>query len=105
MKKLYLSILVLFCFIALSAQAPQSFRYQTVVRNTAGELLADHQVGLKISILKSSPTGYWFLETYSLITTAQGLISLSVGTEIRWQGPWNILIGAMALFSSSGRGY
>jgi hypothetical protein len=81
MKKLLLSTLVFLSFMTLFSQAPHSFRYQSVVRNSAGELLPDHQVGLKISILKDSPTGLLvFSETYSLITSAQGLINLSVGT-------------------------
>lgn len=81
MKKILLSMALLSSFITLVAQAPHSFRYQSVVRNPAGELLADHQVGLKISILKNSPTGLLvFSETYSLLTSAQGLINLSVGT-------------------------
>jgi hypothetical protein len=69
------------------AQAPQSFRYQTVVRNNSGELLADKSVGMKISILKDSPTGMVvYSETYNLITNSLGMINLSVGTGLPLSG-------------------
>ncbi|MBN1789798.1 MAG: hypothetical protein JW830_04830 [Bacteroidales bacterium] len=81
MKRFALSLISLLYFISLFSQAPQSFRYQTAVRNNLGELLADKPVGLKISILKNSPTGTLvFSETFNLITNSLGLINLSVGT-------------------------
>ncbi len=81
MKKITLVLISLIGAISLMAQAPHSFRYQTVVRNNSGELLADNPVGLKISILKNSPTGMVvFSETYNLFTNSLGMINISVGT-------------------------
>lgn len=87
MKRFALSLIYLLCFISVFAQAPQSFRYQTVVRNNLGELLPDKSVGLKISILKNSPTGMVvYSETYNLITNSLGMINLSVGTGLPLSG-------------------
>lgn len=65
----------------LVAQAPQNFRYQTVVRNAAGEILQEQPIGIRVSILQYSPTGsYVFSETYNVFTNSLGLINLSIGT-------------------------
>ena len=81
MKKITLVILIMISSITLPAQAPHSFRYQTVIRNSLGELLADKPVGIKISLLHNSPTGMVvYAETYNLIANSLGLVNLSVGT-------------------------
>ncbi len=81
MKKILSFLLLAFFAAPVFSQAPQSFRYQTVVRNNAGELLTNQSVGIRISILLNSPTGLVvFSEKYDLITNSVGLINLSVGT-------------------------
>jgi hypothetical protein len=81
MKKIISFLILAFFATLVFSQAPHSFRYQTVVRNNAGELLINHSVGIRISILSNSPTGVVvFSETYNLITSSVGLINLSVGT-------------------------
>jgi microcystin-dependent protein len=75
--------LLLLLFSAPSfAQAPNSFKYQAVLRNTNGQVIASQQVGLQISILKSS--GQFgtpvFVETFSPTTNAFGLINLDIGS-------------------------
>jgi hypothetical protein len=95
MKKISAFVILAFFATLVFSQAPHSFRYQTVVRNNAGELLANQPVGIRISILSDSPTGQVvFSETYNLITSSVGLINLSVGTgaaetgsmeEIQWE--------------------
>ncbi len=81
MKKIISFLILAFFATLVFSQAPHSFRYQTVVRNNAGELLINQSVGIRISILLNSPTGVVvFSETYNLITSSVGLINLSVGT-------------------------
>jgi hypothetical protein len=81
MKKISAFLILTFFTTLIFSQAPQSFRYQTVVRNSAGELLTNQSVGIRISILLNSPTGLVvFSEKYDLITSSVGLINLSVGT-------------------------
>ena len=59
------------------AQVPQSFKYQAVLRDNTGEVIADVLVDIKISILQIEEVMY--VETYNVITNQFGLITLNVG--------------------------
>ncbi len=64
----------------LPAQVPESFQYQAVARNAAGQVLADQQVGIRIRILAGSADGTEaYAETHQVQTSAQGLLQLQVG--------------------------
>jgi hypothetical protein len=64
----------------LFAQVPQSFSYQSVIRDGTGELVANQQVGIQISILQGSATGTAvYTETHSPTTNANGLATLNIG--------------------------
>jgi len=68
--------------VTVYAQSPQKMSYQCVVRNSAGALVANQAVGIKISILKGSSTGtVVFSETYSPNpqTNANGLVTVEIG--------------------------
>lgn len=101
MKKLLTLVLVLFCAQFSFAQSPQKMSYQSVIRNTAGELVVESTVGIQISIFQGSPEGpLVYLETHSTITNVNGLANLEIGTgtivlgtfsEIAWSdGPYFI---------------
>ena len=80
MKKL----ITLLVFAAISAmimaQAPEKMSYQSVIRNSGGELLANSNVGIKISILKDSSEGdAVYVETHIAQTNANGLVTLLIG--------------------------
>ena len=102
MKTLFRLVCVcLVSSIGLMAQAPQKFSYQTVIRNSGGQLLANQQVGVKISVLQGSENGIVvFAERHTPTTNANGLASLQIGTgtvlngsftNINWsQGPYFI---------------
>ena len=80
MKNLF--SLFFFIFIALSgfSQAPQKFSYQTVIRNAGNQLVANQQVGIKISILQGSANGSAvYAETHTPQTNANGLATLEIG--------------------------
>ena len=81
-----LSIFVLSTLISL-AQAPQSFNYQGVARDNAGNTLANQAVGLKMDLRQTSATGtIVFSESHSATTNQFGLFNLQIGTG-------NILVG------------
>jgi hypothetical protein len=62
------------------AQAPQSFKYQAIVRDGSGEIIADQPVGLQVSILQGSITGTdVYVETHAPTTNGFGLINLEIG--------------------------
>jgi len=102
MKTLFrLVFLCLVSSLGLMAQAPQKFSYQTVIRNSVGQLLANQQVGIKISVLQGSENGIVvFAERHTPTTNTNGLASLQIGTgivlngsfaNINWaQGPYFI---------------
>ena len=69
--------------ISVYAQSPQKMSYQCVVRNSAGALVSNQAVGMKISILKGTSTGtVVFSETYSPNpqTNANGLVTVEIGS-------------------------
>ena len=75
-----LSASIFLPFGQASAQAPQSFKYQAVVRDGSGEIIADQQVGLQVSILQSSTSGTpVYAETHTPTTNGFGLINLEIG--------------------------
>jgi uncharacterized protein (TIGR02145 family) len=79
--KTFLSLL-LFSLITYSAtaQAPQKFSYQSVIRNSGNQLVVNQTVGIKISILQGSATGSSvYAETHSPLTNANGLATLEIG--------------------------
>jgi hypothetical protein len=65
----------------LSAQVPQSFTYQSVIRSNTDQLVVNMPIGTKISILQGSVTGtIVYSETHNASTNSNGLLSLVVGT-------------------------
>ncbi|MEE4198405.1 MAG: tail fiber domain-containing protein [Bacteroidales bacterium] len=81
MKKLALIFLAITCLgTILFAQAPEAFKYQAVLRNTDGELIAGQEVLLKISILDLIPGGEMlYSEEHSAVTDPYGAVSLTIG--------------------------
>ena len=79
MKKTLLALLF-FITTALMAQPPQSFMYQSILRNRNGNTLGYQRITAKVSILKSSTTGTAvFEETHSSTSDAFGVITLPIG--------------------------
>ena len=56
-KKIFSFLAVLLLTANLFAQAPQKMSYQAVIRNSSNALLTSATVGMKISIVRTSPTG------------------------------------------------
>ncbi|WP_375238970.1 hypothetical protein [Aurantibacter sp.] len=82
MKKQQLLLFVIFLTstLTLSAQSPQGFNYQTVVRNAAGEILANQSVGTQFILHQTTPTGTAvYTETWSTSTNDYGLLSFAIG--------------------------
>ncbi len=79
MKKSLQIFALLFCII-ISAQAPEKFSYQAVIRNASNTVITNAPVGIKISILKTSNTGtVVYSESQTANTNSNGLISLQIG--------------------------
>ncbi len=91
-KHVFMLMVCIMVSIATYAQAPQKMSYQSVLRNTTGQLLVNQSVGLKISILQGSASGtVVYAETQSATTNAFGLISVQVGSGSVVSGSMNTI--------------
>ncbi|MDG1841811.1 MAG: hypothetical protein P8I93_05645 [Crocinitomicaceae bacterium] len=73
-------LLFLFVTINLSAQAPQLFTFQSIVRDAQNELITNTDVGVQISILQGSSVGSSvYIETHNPLTNENGLLTLQIG--------------------------
>ena len=82
MKRLLILLSALLLIsLQLKSQSPQAFKYQAVVRNASGDIIANQQVRFKISILQGdAPASAIYSETHLLSTNAFGLVNLEIGT-------------------------
>jgi hypothetical protein len=75
-----LRIIIIFFPIFAVAQAPQKINFQSILRNSSGEVVSNSSVSLRISILSGTITGTLvYSETHAKTTDAGGLISLQIG--------------------------
>ncbi len=74
------TLIVLFSFTFIYAQAPDRMTYQAVVRNSSDALISNAPVGVQISILQGSPTGVaQYIETHTPTSNINGLITFEIG--------------------------
>lgn len=65
------------------AQPPQKMTYQVVVRDAQNNLVVNQQIGVRISIVKSSLNGTpVYIERHLATTNHNGLLTLSVGDGV-----------------------
>jgi len=92
MKKLFTFLASITLSVMLFAQAPQSFSYQTVIRDASWTVLDNQSVGIKISILDDAANGTVVYEESHNATTSQiGLINLAVGDGTVMSGTFNTI--------------
>jgi len=94
MKKPSIVFVLILLAVSLLAQAPQSFKYQAIARDTEGNEIANTKICLRVGILyegKSEQCVY--SEIHRVITNDFGLISIGIGsgetesgdfTELDW---------------------
>lgn len=74
-------MIMVFLPIFAVAQAPQKINFQSVLRNTTGEVVSNSSVSLRISILRGTINGTSvYSETHAKTTDAGGLMSLQIGS-------------------------
>ena len=80
MKYLIIMSLLIIPILGIS-QASQRINFQSILRNTTGEVVSNKAVSLRISILSDSITGpAVYAETHARTTDAGGLMSLQIGS-------------------------
>ncbi|MBN1338668.1 MAG: tail fiber domain-containing protein [Bacteroidales bacterium] len=66
--------------MTIFAQTPQSFKYQTVVRDATGGAVQNQNVNLRFNIHDADASGLVvYSETHTVMTNQFGLVSLSIG--------------------------
>ncbi len=62
------------------AQAPEKLSYQSVIRNSSNQLVANQSVAIKISLLQGTASGTpVYVETQTATSNANGLVSVEIG--------------------------
>jgi hypothetical protein len=80
MRKLNLLFLLVIVATSIFAQSPQKMSYQAVIRNSSDQLVTNHAVGMRLSILKGSATGTAvYVETQTPTSNANGLVTIEIG--------------------------
>lgn len=99
MKKLsFLLLLVLLTVQGIKAQTPNQFKYQAVLRDASGNIIANQSKTIVIDILQGSTSGISvFNESHNVTTSAQGLINLNIGS-VNTSGLANINWSANTFF-------
>ncbi|HNS46508.1 MAG TPA: FISUMP domain-containing protein [Bacteroidales bacterium] len=80
MKRLFLLIGMWSVMTLVTAQAPQAFKYQAVIRDKAGQVLSNQNINLQVSILQSAVDGpEVYREIHSVTTSELGLVNIEIG--------------------------
>ncbi|MCF8403896.1 MAG: hypothetical protein K9H58_08125 [Bacteroidales bacterium] len=89
-RSIYILFNICLSFFVI-AQPPQAFKYQAVVRDSQGDILANESVSLRISLREGFPGGtIIFQETHSTTTNQFGIVNLQIGWGT-WGGGYNFL--------------
>lgn len=80
MKQIFTFLAVVLLTVSVAAQSPEKMSYQAVIRNNSDALVTNTQIGMQISILQGSIYGAAvYVETQTLTTNANGLVSIEIG--------------------------
>ena len=92
MKTLYSILLLMLIGTYAYSQAPEAFNYQAVIRNSSGDILANTQVAVQVSILQDNETGTAvYVERFNPTTSDFGLIALKLGLGSVQTGTFNTI--------------
>ena len=87
MKKILATLVLLVATMAMMAQAPQKFTYQAVVRDASNNLVKNHAVGVRVSIIQGGINGTTvYMEMQTAVTNANGLMTLQIGSGTIFNG-------------------
>jgi len=79
-KSIFLFTAFLIGIATLFAQTPDAFKYQAVARDASGDVIANQQVNITITILQGSIEGTSvYTETHDSTTNEFGLVNLTIG--------------------------
>ena len=90
MKKIY--ILLIFITILpffIKAQTPQKMSYQSIIRDSNGNLIKNANVGIQVSIQTTLSGNSVYCETHNATTNENGLLALEIGNGISCLGTFS----------------
>ena len=105
MTKFYSLLFALLMSTALLAQSPpQSFSYQTVIRDAGFNVMANQEVVLRLSILEDEPQGLMvYQEKHVETTSAIGLVNLFIGEGNLSSGSFEDILSRSEILLKSSR--
>jgi len=78
--------------ISAMAQAPSSFRYQAVLRNSSGTIISNQSVSLRFSLWQGYPaTNSMYAETQTIECDANGLMGTAIGIGTPISGNFSMI--------------
>ena len=95
MKKAYILLAgILLSLSAISQNVPQKMSYQSVIRNSNNELVVNQSCSVSVKIIKVTTSGNQnvYVENHpTIITNANGLLSLQIGNGAPTSGPFSAI--------------
>jgi len=89
MKTLYTIVILMLIGTLAFTQTPEAFKYQAVIGNASGEVIANATVALKVSVLQGSDVGTAvYEETFHPLTNDQGLVDIELGNGSFYSIDW-----------------
>ena len=90
------NLLILFVFSFLSSaaftQIPTNMAYEVIVKNALGQVVANQNVGIQLTVLHGSSDGTVLLqETHFVTTDANGQVVLSIGDGTNLNGSFELI--------------
>lgn len=82
----------------VNAQSPNKMSYQAVIRDPSNNLVPDHSIGMRVSILKDESVTPVYVETHVTKTNANGLVNIEIGTGIVTSGNFAIINWANGVY-------
>lgn len=99
MKKVFLCFAAMFIAANLFAQMPEKMSYQAVIRNGSDQLVANQNIGMKISILQNTESGnVVYVETQAPTSNNNGLITIEIGTGNVVSGSFSEIAWAAGIY-------
>jgi len=92
MKTLFTLLIVFVFTTGAFSQVPEKMSYQAIVRNEAGQLVTNTQIGMQISILQGTSDGtVIYSEVQTPTTNGNGLITIKIGGKAGFETiDWSI---------------
>ena len=69
-----------------SPNVPKKFTYQSVVRDSSGQLITNHNLRMRLSLQRAPQMTNLYIETHQLTTNSNGLLTCLIGSGQRFLG-------------------